>query len=306
MAVQTSVPAVVLGTSSFGQAERGFPVYDAYWAAGGRAFDTAWLYGYNYGPGCCERTFGEWADARGLTDEVWVLAKGAHTPECRPDRIEGQLTESLDRMRRGDAALYMLHRDNEEVPVGEFVAALADLVHRGVIGAYGVSNWTLPRLREAVDYARGHGLPVPTGVSNQFSLVEMVHPIYPGTISANTAEWRQWLAVTEITLYPWASQGRGCHALADPEELRTGPLAESWYSENNLARVQRTRWLAEQRGISATALALAWTSSQPFTVSPLIGPRQVSEVDDSMAAVEVKLPDHERDWLETGEGPRPV
>ncbi len=298
-------PQVVLGTSSFGQPDRGFPIYDAYWEGGGRGFDTAWIYGFAYGPGCCESTFGEWAADRGVTDEVWVLAKGAHTPECLPSRVEVQLTESLDRMRRSDAALYMLHRDNLEVPVGEFVTALADLVKRQVIGGYGMSNWPLDRVREAVAYAAQHGLPAPAGISNQFSLVDMVHPIYPGTISSNDRDWRTWLATTKIPLYPWASQGRGCHALVDPEELRDGPLTESWFSEVNLERIGRVREVAGRRAISPTGLALAWTRSQPFPVIPLIGPRTVEEVHDSLAALEFQLTPHERDWLETGEG-RPV
>ncbi|MGA5557671.1 aldo/keto reductase [Streptomyces lavendulocolor] len=299
-------PPLLLGTSAFGQDERGFPVYDAYWEGGGRAFDTAWLYGHAYGPGCCERTFGSWARSRGVEKDVWVLAKGAHTPECLPDRVESQLTESFERMGRDDAALYMLHRDNPDVPVGEFVTVLADLVDRGLVGAYGMSNWTLPRVAEAVDYARAHGLPVPAGISNQYSLINMVHPIYPGTETSNDPAWRDWLGKNGVRLYPWASQGRGAHALADPDELRTGPLAESWYSENNAARVRRARLLAERTGMSATGVALAWTLSQPFPVVALIGPRVPEEVRDSLAAAAHRLTDAERDWLENGEGEPPA
>ncbi|MEU7146061.1 aldo/keto reductase [Nocardia sp. NPDC046473] len=295
-------PPVLLGTSSFGQVERAFPVYDAYWAGGGRGFDTAWIYGFAYGPGCCERAFGEWASARGVTDEVWVLAKGAHTPQCLPDQIETQLSESFERMQRADAALYMLHRDNAEVPVGEFVTALADLVKRRLIGGYGFSNWPLARVQEAAQYAARHGLPAPQGISNQYSLVDMVRPIYPGTIGANEPDWRAWLETADIPLYPWASQGRGCHALADPDDLRDGPLTESWYSESNLERIRRVRLLAERRGVSPTGLALAWTRAQPFPVIPLIGPREVDEVRDSLAALSIVLTTQERDWLETGVG----
>ncbi|MFH9424075.1 aldo/keto reductase [Streptomyces sp. NPDC017529] len=298
-------PRTVLGTSAFGQNERAFPVYDAYWEGGGRAFDTAWLYGHAYGPGCCERAFGAWATSRGVQDEVWVLAKGAHTPECLPDRVEGQLNESFERMGRNGAALYMLHRDNPDVPVGEFVSVLADLVKRGLIGAYGMSNWPLERVKEAVAYARAHALPAPAGVSNQFSLIDMVHPIYPGTVTANDPQWRAWLAEEEVCLYPWASQGRGAHALDDPDELRTGPLAESWYSETNAERVRRARALADSKGVSATGLALAWTRSQPFPVAPLIGPRQVAEVRDSLAATAYTLSEAEREWLEHGTGTLP-
>ncbi|MEV6473132.1 aldo/keto reductase [Streptomyces sp. NPDC051657] len=298
-------PPLLLGTSAFGQNERGFPVFDAYWEGGGRAFDTAWLYGHAYGPGCCERTFGAWARSRGVEKDVWVLAKGAHTPECLPDRVEGQLAESFERMGRDSAALYMLHRDNTDVPVGEFVTVLTDLMNRGLIQGYGMSNWTLERVAEAADYARAHGLPLPTGISNQYSLIDMVHPIYPGTETSNTPAWRTWLSEGSVRLYPWASQGRGAHALADPDELRTGALAESWYSEANAARLRRTRVLAERTGISATGIALAWTLSQPFPVVALIGPRLPEEVRDSLAAAAHRLTDAERDWLETGEGELP-
>ncbi|MEU3991659.1 aldo/keto reductase [Streptomyces platensis] len=296
---------VLLGTSAFGQSERAFPVYDAYWEGGGRAFDTAWLYGHAYGPGCCERAFGAWAKSRGVEKDLWVLAKGAHTPECLPDRIMPQLTESFERMGREDAALYMLHRDNAAVPAGEFVTVLADLVERGVIGAYGMSNWPLVRVREAVSYARTHGLVPPAGVSNQFSLIDMVRPIYPGTVSANDPGWRAWLADSGMCLYPWASQGRGAHALADPDELRTGPLAKCWYSRPNTERLRRAALLAEHKGISSTGIALAWTLSQPFPVVPLIGPRQPEEVRDSLAAATYRLTRAERDWLENGTGAMP-
>ncbi|AZS76081.1 aldo/keto reductase [Streptomyces lydicus] len=299
-------PPLLLGTSAFGQNERGFPVFDAYWEGGGRAFDTAWLYGHAYGPGCCERTFGAWAQSRGVEKDVWVLAKGAHTPECLPDRVECQLTESFERMGRDTAALYMLHRDNTDIPVGEFVTVLADLVDRGLIGAYGMSNWTLERVTEAVAYARAHGLPLPAGISNQYSLINMVHPIYPGTETSNDPAWRAWLAEGSVRLYPWASQGRGAHALAHPDELRTGPLAESWYSRTNAARIHRAGLLAERTGISATGIALAWTLSQPFPVVALIGPRQPEEVRDSLAAAAHRLTDAERDWLEAGGGDLPT
>ena len=298
-------PKALLGTSSFGQPERAFPIYDAYRAGGGRGFDTAWIYGQAYGQGCCELTFGKWANSRAVGEEVWVLVKGAHTPECFPDRIESQLYESLDRMQRSQAALYMLHRDNPEVPVGEFVTVLADLVERRLIGGYGVSNWPLRRVQDAVSYTVRHNLPSLVGISNQFSLVDMVQPIYPGTISAKGPGWRAWLATANVTLYPWASQGRGCHALNDPEDLRDCPLTASWFSESNVERIRRTRLLADRRGVSATGLAQAWTRSHPFAVIPIIGPRQVEEVNDSLAVIDLSVTPDERDWLETGKGQEP-
>jgi len=63
------------------------------------------------------------------------------------------------------ASLYMPHRDNPAVPVGEFVSALAELVDAGTIDGYGFSNWPLHRVRDAVDYAAARGLAAPSGVN---------------------------------------------------------------------------------------------------------------------------------------------
>jgi aryl-alcohol dehydrogenase-like predicted oxidoreductase len=291
---------VLLGTSFFGKPDNAFAVYDAYWELGQRRFDTAWIYGFNFDPGCCERTLGQWLQSRGVADQAWVLAKGAHTPECYPDRVLGQLKESLERMGLERASLYMLHRDNEDVPAGEFVAAMAELVDANLLGAYGFSNWPLERVSEAVEFAQTHGLPSPQGISNQYSLIDMVQPLYPGVLGANSPQWRAWLPGSGMTLYPWASQGRGCFALDDPGVLRTDPQAVTWYSEENIARIVRARQLAEEKGTSATVISLAWTLAQEFSVCPIIGPRSVTEVHDSLSALALRLSPQERDWLETG------
>lgn len=294
------VGSLLLGTSSFGSSDRAFPMYDEFWARGGRAFDTAWLYGYAFGPGCCERTLGEWLELRGVACDAVVLAKGAHTPECRPDRIAPQLDESLERMGLGSCALYMLHRDDADVPVDEFVSALAALVGAGRIGAYGFSNWDRPRIEAALAHARTERLPAPTGVSNHASLVEMVSPIYEGTVAANDDGWWTWLQREGITLMPWASQGRGLLA-AEPDGWAADEgLRKHWTSPVNVERWHRADRLAAERGVSRTAIALAWVLRLPCAVQPIIGPRAVPELIDSLAGLDVEFTSDEWRWLRDG------
>jgi aryl-alcohol dehydrogenase-like predicted oxidoreductase len=296
------LPAVLQGTSAFGRTAEAFPVYDAFWELGGRGFDTAWVYGQSFEPGCCERVLGEWMRSRGVDAGAFVLAKGAHTPDCRPERVGPQLDESLDRMGRSSVAVYMLHRDDPAVPVGEFVDALAELVHQGRAEGVGVSNWSLPRVQDAIADAERRGLPRPVWISNQFSLARMVRPVFAGTHHANDPDWRRWLAGGPARLVPWASQGRGVFALRDAGELRSGPLGECWYCAENVERLERARMLAERLGVSPTSIALAWVRAQPMHVHPIVGPRTVAEVRDSMAGLRCELTAAERDWLETGEG----
>ena len=104
--------------------------------AGGNAFDTAHV----YGRGQHEKALGDWIAARGVAREVVVIGKGAHSPWCLPDAIEVQLAMSLDRLGLASVPVYILHRDNPDVPVGEFVDALNRLHDRGLIGIFGGSK----------------------------------------------------------------------------------------------------------------------------------------------------------------------
>ena len=78
-----------------------------------------------------------------------MIAKGAHTPHCDPESIGRQLTISLERLGTDHADLYLMHRDNVEVPVGEFVDVLDAEVRAGRIRVFGGSNWTPARLSTA-------------------------------------------------------------------------------------------------------------------------------------------------------------
>ena len=100
---------------------------DGFFERGGNVFDTAWL----YGGGRTEAVFGEWLRARGVRDEVVIIGKGAHSPLTYPDVIGKQLDESLERLGTDHVDVYFMHRDNPDVPVGEFVDAMDAEVARG-------------------------------------------------------------------------------------------------------------------------------------------------------------------------------
>ena len=110
-----------------------------------------------------------------------VIGKGAHTPLCYPEMIGKQLTQSLDRLQTDHVDIYFMHRDNPDVPVGEFVDAMDREVKAGRIrGPFGGSNWTMQRMDEAIAYAERTGKQKPGALSNNFSLAEMLEPIWAG------------------------------------------------------------------------------------------------------------------------------
>ena len=103
-----------------------------------------------------------------------------------------------------------MHRDNPDVPVGEFVDAMDAEVRAGRIrGPFGGSNWTRERFDEAIAYAERTGKARPTALSNNFSLAEMIDPIWAGCVAASDDAWKAWLTERQVVNFAWSSQGRG-------------------------------------------------------------------------------------------------
>ena len=85
------------------------------------------------GGGTMEKLLGKWHKSRNNKDDLVIIAKGAHTPNCDPKSISSQLTESLDRLETDFADIYIMHRDNFDIPVGEFIDILNEEKNKGRI-----------------------------------------------------------------------------------------------------------------------------------------------------------------------------
>jgi len=293
------VGRVALGFEDFDTLRAAAPLLDAFFEKGGNAFDTAWV----YRSGETEKILGQWLREAGVRESVVIIGKAGHTPHNFPDVIHGQLEQSLDRLRTDHVDVFFVHRDNPDVPVDEFIDAMADEASAGLIrGPYGCSNWTRERMEAAIGYARRAGRPAPSVLSNQLSLSEMLDPIWPGCVSAWGEEWRGWLTEHQVTNFAWSSQGRGFFTDRAGRDKRDDPeLARVWYSDENFARRDRAIDLARKHGCKPIHIALAYVLAQPFPVVPLIGPRVLAELDDSLVALDIELSAAEVRWLETGE-----
>jgi len=288
------VSRLVFGCDNQHDLRHGFAVWDDWYERGGRAFDT----GFIYGGGKLEANLGAWMEARGVRDEVAVIVKGAHHPHCYPDKLTEQLHISLERQRTDRADIYMMHRDNLEVPVGEFVDVMNEHVDAGRITVFGGSNWTIARVREANAYAAKHGKRGFSVLSNNLSLARMVDPVWKDCKHAHDAESREFLTETQTALMPWSSQARGFFLRADPAFTGDAELVRCWYAEDNFRRLERARELAEAKGVLPIQIALAWVLNQPYPTFPLIGPRQISETANCIQGLDIELSPEEVAWLD--------
>lgn len=289
---------VALGFEDFRSFSSGSILLDAFFEAGGNLFDTGFIYGAGY----TETLLGEWLRNRGVREQSLIIGKGAHTPLCYPDVIGKQLSQTLERLQTDHVDVYFMHRDNPDVPVGEFVDAMDREVKAGRIrGPFGGSNWTMQRMDEAIAYAERTGKQRPGALSNNFSLAEMLEPIWTGCVASATDDWKAWLTSRQMPNFAWSSQGRGFFTDRAGRDRRDNEeLVRVWYSEKNFGRRDRAIELAGRLGKSPIHIALAYVLKQPFPSVPLIGPRTLAELDDSLRALDIQLTLADLKWLDGG------
>ena len=238
--------------------QESFDLLDGVWALGVNCFDGAYI----YGGGQCERVLGQWLDERGLHDEAVILTKGAHHTgnknKVTPVDITADLTTSLERCRTNFIDIYVLHRDDLNVEVGPIVEILNEHKAAGRIGLFGGSNWTVPRIQEANEYAYKHNLEPFTVSSPNYSLAEQVKEPWRGCISIsgpdNEAD-RAWYAEQNMPLFTWSSLAQGFFSgrftrktYEDYKANLPGSCVEAYCYEQNFKRLDRTGELAKKKG----------------------------------------------------------
>ena len=270
-------------------------MFDDFIERGGNCFDTAWVYG---GAGAMERVWGQWNRNRNIREQIVLVGKGAHTPECNPEALTRQLKGSLERLQTHYVDIYMLHRDNLQVPVGEFVDVLNEHKNAGRMRVFGGSNWSLERVDAANAYAKSKGLQGFSVVSNNFSLARMIEPPWSGCVSASDPASRSWFEKTQTTLLAWSSQARGFFTdRAGPELKSDAELVRCWYSDDNFKRRERVMEMAAKKNVMPINIALAYVLNQPFPTFALIGPRTLAETRTSLPGLDVELSADDVKWL---------
>ena len=292
---------LVLGTNLFDPADQSAAsmIMDAFVELGGQILDTA----ENYGRGDSERVIGRWLRQGGRRESVVILSKGAHpydgVPRVTQEAIREDLMGSLDRLGVDSIDIYLLHRDDESVPVGPILEALNEHKAAGRIRTFGASNWSIARLDEASDYAARNELEPFTSSSVQFGLGIPSEEPWPGCISGRDPGSSAWYERTQLPLFAWSSQSAGFFGLTDndapdPEFQRVYDTTE------NRARRRRAAEVAARLGTTPTQVALAWVATQPFPVFPIVRSRDAAHLAGSAGALDLPIDATTRAWLDQG------
>jgi 1-deoxyxylulose-5-phosphate synthase len=286
---------VVLGCGNFGgigsapelfghgesEAEA-FAIMDAAWQRGIRAFDTADA----YGGGRSETYVGRWMAASGnrpvLTTKTFnPMAEGADRGLAR-DRIARQIESSLERLGVDAVDLYLAHEHDPETPIAETVAAFESLVDRGVIRTYGVSNFGVGQLAEAVAAGR------PALVQNSYSLLERGDE--DGLMQICRANGIAYEAFSPLA-GGWLTgkYRRDAQAPAGSRMTQRPEPYERYRTDRVYEALEGLAARASRRDVEPAVLAFAWLFAQPDVTAVVAGPRRPEQLRAPVAGLELEL-----------------
>lgn len=245
-------------------------------------FDTATL----YGGGRNEELVGR--ALKGRRDEVVLASKGGMAMvdgmkiiDGRPETLRAQVDASLQRLGVEHIDLYYLHRWDKTVPIGESVGAIAELVDAGKIGAIGLSEVSVARLREAQAVA-----PI-AAVQNEYSLWSRNPEL--GMLEATADDGVALVAFSPVAR-GFLGDGVGDPSALAEKDIRRGmPRFQGANWEANAALLPAWRALAAEAGCTPAQLALVWLLSRGDHVVPIPGTTSVDHLHEDFAALSLSV-----------------
>jgi aryl-alcohol dehydrogenase-like predicted oxidoreductase len=202
----------------------------------------------------------------GDTSGVLVATKGGHlrpgdgswTKDGRPEYLKEAAKASAKRLGVDAIGLYQFHRPDPDVPYGDSVGAIRDLLDEGVIELAGISNANPDQIREANDILGGRLV----SVQNQFS------PRFRSSLPE-----LELCAELGIAFLPWSPLGGISLA-------RSGELG---------AEYSAFQEIADAHGVSPFRVTLAWELALAPVVVPIPGASRPESITDSAQASELTL-----------------
>jgi aryl-alcohol dehydrogenase-like predicted oxidoreductase len=272
--------------------KRSFELLDAFLDAGFNLIDTAdvysiWIEGHVGGES--ETIIGRWLAKRNCRGKVVIATKlgmkmgpDSHGLSRRYMRIA--VERSLQRLATDYIDLYQAHSDDEDTPLEETLGAFAELIDEGKVRAIGASNYTAPRLAQALRVSELNGLPRYETLQPHYNLYER---------NRFEGELAELCANENIGVIPYFA-------------LAAGFLTGKYRSEKDVAGRERARMVANMlnaRGLrilealddvaglhaaTPAQIALAWLLAKGVA-APIASATSPDQLRELMAAVNIEL-----------------
>jgi aryl-alcohol dehydrogenase-like predicted oxidoreductase len=282
-----------LGGNVFGwtcDEAQSFAVLDAYAAAGGNILDTAdtyssWIAGNSGGES--ETIIGNWMHSRGNRQRVVVATKVGMWSSLKglaPATIHTGVEGSLKRLRTDYIDLYYAHIDDPATPLEDTLHAFDDIVRAGKVRYIAASNYTAPRLSEALAISKREGLASFVALQPNYNLVHRTE--YEGALRdvcvREGLSCLPYFALASGFLTGKHRQGRA----ADSARADMVTKYRTPEGDRVLAALER---VAQAHGTTMSAVALAWLCADETIAAPIASARTPAQLADLVPSVTLRL-----------------
>jgi len=284
------------------------PFYRRAWEAGINFFDTADMYSDGVSEEVLGRALKELAAPRQqvvvATKAFQPMGKSLNERGLSSKHIRHSIDNSLRRLQLDYVDLYQIHRFDYTTPIEETLHALDAVVRSGKALAIGASSMFAWQMAKMLHTSERLGLAKFVTMQNHYNLV----------YREEEREMNPLCRDEGVGLIPWSPLARGFLAgnrrrgdYGETSRAKTDDFAHKlYYNDGDFAVVERVGQIAQQRGVSHAQVALAWLLQQPGVTAPIIGASKMHQLDEALAALELKLSDEECKSLEEPYQPHPV
>jgi len=258
-----------------------------------------------YGRGLAEELVGDVARDFAESDRPYVFTKaglswndddprGQPTRTGSPERIRTEVEDSLRRLRVERIDLFQMHWPPlDEYTLEDYWPVFAQLREQGKVRAIGLSNHTAGELRRAEAIAHVDSMQPPFSVINRDAAEDVIPTSREqGTAVLAYAPMESGLLTGAFTLDRAATLSETDWRRDDPEFTGTGLT-------RNLRVVDALSTIASERGVSTSAVSVAWTLAFDGLTGAIVGARKPQQIADWIDAASIELTDAELDLIAT-------
>lgn len=306
------VSRLCLGTMNFGpetSEEDSGVIMDRALDEGINFFDTANVYGWKKGEGVTEQIVGRWfAKGGGRRDKVVLATKVFGSMGDWPNEnklsalnIRRACEASLRRLQTDHIDLYQMHHVDRDTPWDEIWQAMDLLVQQGKVLYVGSSNFAGWHIAKANEAARArHSL----GLVSEQSLYNLAERSIELEVLPACRDYG-------LGVIPWSPLLGGLlgGALRKAREGRSVGEQQRERLEQYRPQVEEYEAFCDELGERPSDVALAWLLHQEGVTGPIVGPRTLEQLEQSLRALEIELDEKalerlDRIWPGPG-GPAP-
>ncbi len=270
-----------------------FSLLDAWVDAGFNFIDTAdvyssWVPGHSGGES--EAILGKWLKRSGKRDQVVLATKvGMDMGESRkglaPAYIRRAVEDSLRRLQTDCIDLYQSHLDDADTPLEDTLAAYGKLMEEGKVRAIGASNYSAPRLAQALEVGRQQGLP----------RYESLQPLYNLYDRAEYEDALEPLCVQHgVGVINFSALASGFltgkyRSSADLGKSPRGQGVAKYQNARGLRILAALDDVAARYNATSARVTLAWQLVRPSITAPIVSATSLAQLAELVAATQLTL-----------------